>query len=88
MLTSTPLARRRGGSWRRGLRKCQRERVAVVRARQAALLHVRLAFQHQQVAPVNVIPRARQVRRKLFVLLDRAVLIGMLFGDLEGDAGS
>jgi hypothetical protein len=31
--------------------------MAIVRARLAALLHVRLAFQHQQIAPIDVIAR-------------------------------
>src|SRR5665811_589138 len=39
----------------------------------AALLHVGFGLQHQWVAPVDVIPRSRQVRRHLFIRLDRAV---------------
>jgi hypothetical protein len=35
-------------------------------------LRICLAFQHQQVAPVDVIARARQVHRRLFVPLDGA----------------
>jgi hypothetical protein len=57
---------------RHGLRKGQRQRVSVVGARLAALLHVGFRFQHQQVAPVDVIPRAREVGRELFVLVGRA----------------
>src|ERR1700730_7351539 len=57
---------------RNRLRKGQRQRVSIVGRGLAALLHVRLAFQHQQVAPVDVIARTRQIRRHLFVGLDRA----------------
>jgi hypothetical protein len=38
------------------------------------LLHVSLELQNEQVAPVDVIPRARHVQRELFVLVDRAKL--------------
>jgi hypothetical protein len=55
-----------------GLREGQRQRVAVIRRGLAALLHVGLALQHQQIAPVDVIPRARQIGRQLFVALDVA----------------
>jgi hypothetical protein len=40
--------------------------VAVMRARLAALLHVRLGLQHQQVAPVDVMARSRQVEPPSF----------------------
>jgi hypothetical protein len=41
--------------------------------RPTARLHVGLAFQYQQVAPVDVIPGARQVRRHLLIGLDGAI---------------
>jgi hypothetical protein len=43
------------------VREGQRQRVAVIGRGMAALLHVRLALQHQQVAPIDVIFRSRQV---------------------------
>jgi hypothetical protein len=52
---------------RHGLRERQREGVAVIGRGLAALLHVGFRFQHQQVAPVDVIPRARQVGCHLLV---------------------
>ena len=44
---------------------------ASVGRRLAAILHVGFRFQHQQVAPADLIARARQVHRHLFVLLGR-----------------
>jgi hypothetical protein len=51
---------------RHGLCEGQREGVSVVGRCLAALLHVGLAFEHQQVAPVDVVARARQVQRASF----------------------
>jgi hypothetical protein len=53
---------------RHGPRERQRQRVPIIRARLAARLHVGFRFQHQQVAPVDVISRARQVGRHLATL--------------------
>jgi len=59
--------------WRRHrLGEGQRQRVSVVGRRLAALLNLDFRFQHQQIATVDVIPRARQIRRHLFVGLYRA----------------
>jgi hypothetical protein len=53
-----------------GLRKGQRQRVPVIGRGLAALLHIGLRLQHQQIAPVDVISRARQVGRHLLIRLD------------------
>jgi hypothetical protein len=57
----------------RGLRKSQRQCVAVVGRCLPALLHVGFRFQYQQVAPVDMIAGAGEIHRDLFIGLDRAV---------------
>jgi hypothetical protein len=64
------------------LRQGQRQRVSVVGRRLTALLHVGFALQYQQVAPVDVIPRSRQVGRHLFIALDD--FTGVLYGVQSG----
>jgi hypothetical protein len=52
-----------------GLRKGQRQGVAVIGRGLAALLHVGLRLQHQQITPVDVIPRACQISRHFLIRL-------------------
>jgi hypothetical protein len=62
-----------GGIRQHGLREGQREGVAVIRRSLAALLHVGLAFKHQQVAAIDVVTGPGEIHRHLFIGLDRAM---------------
>jgi hypothetical protein len=57
--------------------KGQRQRVAVIGRGLAALLHVGLALQHQQIAPVDVVARARQVGGHLMLSVSRRVAVSV-----------
>jgi hypothetical protein len=56
-----------------GWAKVSASGVAVIGRGLAALLHVGFRFQHQQVAPVDVVARARQVGRHLLIGFNRPV---------------